>query len=87
MPLDGHIWRKLHVRIDADDRRTVVRVALVDGIRVHREEVWGPDDPAERYEVRALERERYYTTDPDRAHRTLEAALAATLQPIEPNEP
>jgi hypothetical protein len=37
--------------------------------------------------MRSLTAERYYTTDPDRAHSTLGAALAAATAPVERNEP
>lgn len=85
MPLDGHIWRMLHVAIDKEDQRTKLFVATVDGVRVHCQQIWGPEH--DDCSPRTLFRERFYTTDPDRAHRTLDAALAAAMEPVEPNDP
>jgi hypothetical protein len=56
---------------------------VVDGVRVWREQHWVVSFEEEKQ----LVQERYYTSNPERAHSTPEAALAAALEPIENNAP
>ena len=80
-----NIWRKVRVTDDAQERtREVLLSGVFDGLRLWCEKHWSaPDQLGDR----TLLNDRYYTTDPERAHRTAEAAVAAALQPVEANHP
>lgn len=77
-------WRRVRIDAQPDGSRIKLLSAVVHGVRVYLEQHWS----AERLEqVRELLAERYYTSDPKRAHRTMDAALAAATEPVEPNDP
>jgi hypothetical protein len=78
------IWRAVRSTPQEDGGRVKVLSTVVDGVRVYREEYFGAPSPDG---MRSLTGERYYTTNPDRAHSTLGAALAAATAPVERNEP
>lgn len=80
-----NIWRKVRVTDDAVERTRVVLLSGVfDGVRLWCEKHWSaPDQEGERL----LKGERFYTTDPERAHSSAQAALAAVLEPVEANHP
>lgn len=80
-----NIWRRVRSAENAVDKtRKVLLSGVFQGVRLYCEKHWSaPDQDGER----KLMTERYYSTDPDRAYRTAEAALAATLQPVEDNQP
>lgn len=74
------------VRVDRQGEHGYVKLLsqVVDGLRVYREEHYtAPNFEGDR----TLVQERYWTTHRDRAHRTMEAALAACAEPVEPNHP
>lgn len=77
-------WRRVRVDAQPDGGRVRLLSQVVEGVRVYREEHYTAATPEGD---RALVLERYYTSDRGRAHRTLEAALAAASEPIETNEP
>lgn len=77
-------WRTVRPMTHPDGSRTNLLSAVIEGVRVYNEQTWSaPDEQG----ARTLLQERFYTTDPNRAHRTAAAAIAATTPPIEPNDP
>jgi hypothetical protein len=77
-------WKAVRVDALPDGSRTKLISAVDGAVRLYCEQHWSR---ADHEGVRTLLAERFYTTDPDRAHRTAEAAMAAAMQPVENNEP
>lgn len=82
--LSENIWGAVRVDPLPDGGHSKLLSTVVNGVRLWREQHWSMESPDGEKELRA---ERYYTTDPGRAHRTAEAALAAVAEPVEPNNP
>lgn len=77
-------WRCVRVDGDREGPRVRLLSMVRDGVRYYREEHYTAPSPDGE---RALLHERYYTTDPERAYRSLEALLASLEEPVEPNHP
>lgn len=77
-------WRRVRIDAQPDGSRIKLMSAVLHGVRVYLEQHWNPEQPDGD---RTLLTERYYTTDQARAHRTMDAALAAAGCPVEPKDP
>lgn len=78
------MWRRVRSTPLENGGRVVVLSTLVNDVRVFREEHFSAPDLDG---MRSLTAERFWTTDEQRAHRTMAAALAAATAPVERNEP
>ena len=77
-------WYAVRVDTAPDGGYVKLLCVTVDGERVWREQHHSAALPDGQ---RHLLTERYWTNDQGRAHRTMEAALAACLLPVEDNQP
>ena len=79
-------WRRTFVK-ESSGLRSVTRSAIIDGVRLYQRRTWKLPADADQDLIFLPQEARYWTTDHLYTHNSWQAALAATMQPVEPNLP